>query len=194
MDTIEISGSIGIIAAILFTLNILMGILLSSSYKKIIFWKQIPVSFKRYTLFEIHNTISYLLLVFVLIHVLLLPLDPKSGFNFSSLLWPGNVKHQSFFVLLGWLSALALMLVLITSQKRIKKALGFRWWKIIHLISYATGILFIVHGIVMDPLLKDRPVDYIDAEKLFVEFLGILLLIAFYWKYQYNKSKKSNVK
>jgi sulfoxide reductase heme-binding subunit YedZ len=192
MDTIEISGIIGLIAATLFTLNILMGILLSSSYKKLSIWKQIPTHYKRFTLFEIHNTTSYLLLAFVLIHILLLPLDPQSGFSFGSLWWPGEVKHQSFFVLLGWFSALALVIVLVTSQKRIKKVLGFRWWKTIHLISYATGILFIVHGLVMDPLLKDRPVDYIDAEKVFVELLGIILVMAFFWKYQYNKSNKPN--
>ena len=41
----------------------------------------------------------------------------------------------------------------------------------------------------MDPLLKDRAVDFIDAEKVFMELCGLVLLVAFYWRYQYNKKQ-----
>jgi DMSO/TMAO reductase YedYZ heme-binding membrane subunit len=88
------------------------------------------------------------------------------------------------------LSFVALLLVIITTQKVIKKKLGTTTWRNIHVISYATGLLFIVHGLVMDPLLKDRPIDFIDPEKLLVEACALLLVSAFVFRYKYKISKK----
>jgi hypothetical protein len=42
----------------------------------------------------------------------------------------------------------------------------------------------------MDPLLKDRPIDFIDPEKLLVEASALLLITAFVWRYKYKISKK----
>jgi sulfoxide reductase heme-binding subunit YedZ len=193
METIEISGVLGMTAAVLLTINICMGILMRTAYKKLTIWKQFPEKYKFFKMVDLHNYTSYGVLIIVLIHVLILPLDPNSGFSFKSLLWPSNNLHQPFFVWLGYISFVAVLLVIITSQKIIKNALGFSIWKNIHVISYMTGILFIVHAIVMDPLLKDRAVDFIDAEKVFMELCAIILLAAFYWRYQYaRKQKKTN--
>jgi DMSO/TMAO reductase YedYZ heme-binding membrane subunit len=68
--------------------------------------------------------------------------------------------------------------------------MGAQTWKNIHVISYGTALLFIVHGLVMDPLLKDRPIDFIDPEKLLVEFCAIVLMIAFYYRFQFNKKNR----
>ncbi len=189
METIEISGVLGLTAAVLLTLNICMGILMRTAYKKIDIWKKIPTQFKRYKMIDLHNYISYGVLLIVFVHILVLPLDPNSGFSYSSLLWPSNNLHQPIFVWIGYVSLIALLIVIITSQNLIKKALGFNLWKNIHIISYLTGVLFIIHAIVMDPLLKDRAVDFIDAEKVFMELCAIVLLCAFYWRYQYNKKQ-----
>jgi len=65
--------------------------------------------------------------------------------------------------------------VIITTQKYIKKRLGFRVWKNIHLISYGTALLMCLHGIFLDPELKNRIPDFFDGEKLICE--GCLLVI-----------------
>lgn len=70
--------------------------------------------------------------------------------------------HQAVWAVLGALALYALIAVMVTTQKKVKRKLGFRTWKNIHLISYGTALLFIVHGVVMDPELKDRPVDWLD--------------------------------
>ncbi len=191
METIEISGVLGMTAAVLLTLNIGMGILMSTAYKKLSVWKKAPEKFKRFKMVDLHNYTSYGVVLIVLLHILILPLDPNSGFSYASLLWPSGNLHQPIFVWLGYISLIALLIVILTSQKPIKKALGFRLWKNIHVISYMTGVLFIIHAIVMDPLLKDRAVDFIDAEKVFMELCGMILLVAFYWRYQYNKKQAS---
>jgi DMSO/TMAO reductase YedYZ heme-binding membrane subunit len=93
--------------------------------------------------------------------------------------------------MIGAVSFLALLIVIITTQKGVKRKLGFSLWKKIHLLSYTTCILFVVHGLLMDPLLKDRPTDWIDAEKLLSEVCGLVLLIAFILRYKYHLKSTS---
>jgi DMSO/TMAO reductase YedYZ heme-binding membrane subunit len=78
---------------------------------------------------------------------------------------------------------------MVTTQKIIKNAIGSKTWRSIHIISYGTCILYLYHGVVMDPLLKDRAIDFLDGEKLLIELLGLILIIAFYWRYHYKQNK-----
>lgn len=190
METIEISGVLGLIAVVVLTLNILMGIMLSSAYKQSDYWKKLPSKIKAFKIIDVHNYTAYFALVIVFLHFIIIPLDPSSKFSFKHLLNPLTAPHQPLFVLLGGISFLALLIVIITTQKVIKKKLGTSTWRNIHVISYATGLVFIVHGLVMDPLLKDRPIDFIDPEKLLVEASALLLITAFVWRYKYKISKK----
>jgi len=189
MNTIDIAGSMGIIAAVLFTCNMIMGILLSSAYRKLPIWIQIPERYKKFKMRDLHNYTSYLILVFVLIHILLLPFDPAAGISFKDLLWPIHIKHQPYIILLGWIAFIAFIIVMVTTQKIIKNAIGSKTWRSIHIISYGTCILYLYHGVVMDPLLKDRAIDFLDGEKLLIELLGLILIIAFYWRYHYKQNK-----
>ena len=188
METIEISGILGLTALVLLTLNILMGIMLSTAYKQSDYWKKLPAKIKAFKIIDIHNYTAYFALVIVFLHFIIIPLDPSSKFSFNHLLKPLSAPHQPIFVLLG--SILALLIVIITTQKIVKKKLGTTTWRNIHVISYATGLLFIIHGLVMDPLLKDRPIDFIDPEKLLVEACALILLAAFVFRYKYKVGKK----
>ena len=190
METIEISGVLGLIAMVVLTLNILMGIMLSTAYKQSAYWKKLPAKVKAFKIIDIHNYTAYFALVIVFLHFIIIPLDPSSKFNFKHLLNPLSAPHQPIFVLLGTISFLALLIVIITTQKIVKKKLGTNTWRNIHIISYVTGLVFIVHGLVMDPLLKDRPIDFFDAEKLLVEVCAILLIAAFIFRYKYKVGKK----
>jgi len=190
METIEISGILGLTALVFLTLNILLGIMLSTAYKQSDYWKKLPGSVKDLRIVDMHNYTAYFALVLVFLHFIIIPLDPSSKFSFTHLLYPLTAPHQPVFVLLGAISFLALLIVIITTQKVIKKKLGTTTWRNIHVISYATGLLFIVHGLVMDPLLKDRPIDFIDPEKLLVEACAILLIVAFVLRYKYKMTKE----
>ena len=190
METIDLSGALGLIAMIVLTLNIVMGILLSTAYKKNAYWQKLPEKIKALKIIDIHNYTAYVALIIVFLHFIIIPLDPSSKFNFTHLLKPLTAPHQPIFVLFGVVSFIALLIVIITTQKVIKKKLGTTTWRNIHVISYATGLLFIVHGLVMDPLLKDRAIDFIDPEKLLVEACALLLIAAFTFSYKYKISKK----
>ena len=186
METIDLSGSLGLIETVVLTVNVLLGMLLSTAYKTKKWWQQLPPVIRKLNINDIHNYTAYIVAGLVLVHFLIIPLDPSSHFKWMDLAWPTGAPHQPYMVLLGAVSFLALLVVIITTQKTLKKNLGFRLWKNIHLIAYPLCLLFIIHGIKMDPELKDSPTDWLDGEKLLSELCGLILLAATIIRYRYH--------
>lgn len=192
---LDLSAGMGLCATGLLTLNILMGMMLSTAYKRSAYWKKLPPKFRKISMDDLHNRTAYLALFFVCLHPLFLLLDSGNRFSIRDIFWPLGAPKQPNIVLLGSLSFYALLIVIITTQKAIKQKISFRLWKNIHLISYGTALLFLIHGLQMDPELKNRPTDYLDAEKFFSEACILIILVAFILRYRYhlqlqNKNKK----
>lgn len=191
---LDISSSMGLMACGALTINSIIGMLLGAQFKKNNFWKQLPVFIKKYPIIDLHNFIAYTSIIFVCLHLIFLLLHQESGFRLYYLLNPLNAPKQPSIVLLGVLSFYSLIVILITSQKLISNQLSFRAWKNIHLIAYTTSILFLIHGLLMDPLLKDRPTDWLDPEKLFIELCTIIFLVAVFLRVRYHlRYKKRSV-
>lgn len=188
---LDISAGMGLTATGLLTFNFLLGMMLSTAYKRSVYWKKFPDTVKKISIDDLHNWTAYIALLFVLLHPLFLILDTNSKFTITDILFPLNAPKQPTIVLLGSLSLLALLIVIITTQKLIKKKMGFRFWKNVHLISYGTALLFLFHGLLMDPELKDRPTDWLDAEKFFSEFCLLLLIIAGIIRYNYHRKQQT---
>ena len=190
---LQLSSYIGLIATGILTFNILFGMMLGTAYKKHNYWKRLPEGIKQINVYNLHNRTAYIALLLVLFHPILLLFDPATKFKFIDIIFPINAPHQKLFVALGTLSMFAIITVVITTQKVMKKKMSFRTWKNVHLISYGTAILFIIHGIVLDPQLKDRPLDLLDAEKLVSELCLIILIAASIIRYKYHiNTKKKN--
>jgi sulfoxide reductase heme-binding subunit YedZ len=187
---LDISSTLGLIATAVLTFNLLLGMLLSAAYRRSPIWKKLPVWLKKVSLDDLHNWTAYVALTLALAHPLLLLGDPSLRYRVIDLVIPVHAPHQPFWMMLGVLAFYALAMVIVTTQKKIKNRLGFRTWKNIHLISYGTALLFIVHGIVMDPELKDRPVDWLDGEKLVSELCGILLIVATVIRWRYYRHRQ----
>ena len=184
---IDISGALGLIASGILFVNMVLGMFLSTGYKKSIRYKNLPAKIKAIDVYQLHNYTSYTALVFTLGHILLIPLDSSSNFTYGNLIMPWTAPHQAKIVTLGFIALIGLLLLIITTQKVIKQKLGFRTWKNIHLVAYIMALLFAVHGLLMDPLLKDRPVDWLDAEKAFSELLLLAVIVSGYLRYQYHR-------
>ena len=107
METIDISGALGLIAMVVLTLNIVLGIMLSTAYKQTKYWQKMPTKWKAYKIIDIHNYTAYVALVIVFLHFIIIPLDPSSKFSFIHLMFPLNAPHQPYFVLLGVISFIA---------------------------------------------------------------------------------------
>ncbi|CAA9195785.1 hypothetical protein FLACOL7796_00790 [Flavobacterium collinsii] len=187
---LDLSASMGLVASIVLTFNFLLGMMISTTYKKHKYWKSLPQRIKQINIYNLHNWTAYFALFLVLLHPLFLLFDKTTKFKLNDIFFPINAPTQKVFVTLGTLSMFALMIVVITTQKVIRDKISFRAWKNIHLISYTTAMLFVVHGIVMDPLLKNRPVDIFDAEKVVSELCLVVLLVAAYLRYKFHNKTK----
>jgi DMSO/TMAO reductase YedYZ heme-binding membrane subunit len=195
MPLLDLSSVLGLMATAALTLNFLFGMLLGTAYKRHRLWKALPPALKRFSIFQWHNWTAYLALVLVVLHPALLVADAATKFTLADIVFPLQAPHQRGFVALGTVALFGVLMMVLTSQKRVRNRLGFRRWKNLHLCSYAAAILFIVHGIALDPQLKDRPVDFLDAEKLFSELCGVVLLVASVWRYSYHRrSAKAKTK
>ena len=187
---LDISSGLGLCALGLLTFNFLLGILLATGFKAQPFWKKLPDKIRKLPIESLHNLTAYIALSLAILHPAFLFLDKDAGFGFVDILLPLKAPKQPWIVLLGVISLYALITVIISSQKPVKKKLGFRAWKCIHLISYVTALLFLVHGLLMDPLLKNRPTDWIDAEKFFSVVCMLILLVVGIYRYRYFVAKK----
>ena len=188
---LELSNYAGLAAAVVLTINFFFGMLLATAYKANPYWKKLPVKVQQWDINDIHNYTAYIAWVLVLLHILFLLLDKTSKFTFIDVQFPLNAPNQNFVVALGTLSLYALTVVIITTQKAIKRRMTFRAWKNIHLISYGTGVLFVLHGIFMNPHLKNDPPDFFDGEKLLLECCGLLLVAASVLRYRYHRKISS---
>jgi len=189
---LDLSSTLGLIATCVLTFNFLLGILLSTAYRRSPLWKRLPEWVKKMSLDDVHNWTAYVALVFALAHPVLLLPDAALKYKIADILLPVNAPHQAFWTLLGALALYALIVVIVTTQKVVKNRLGFRAWKNIHLISYGTALLFVIHGVFMDPELKDRPVDWLDGEKLLSELCGLVLVVAsvIRWRYYVRRQRR----
>ena len=190
---LEFSNYAGLASAVVLTINFFLGMLLATAYRANRYWKKLPQNMQRLDVNDIHNYTAYIAWVLIVMHVFFLLLDKASKFTFTDVVFPLNAPNQNLFVALGTLSFYAITVVIITTQKVIKRKMSFRAWKNFHLISYGTAILFVLHGIFMDPHLKNGQPDFIDGEKLLLEFCGLLLVVASVIRYRYYLKKVKTI-
>lgn len=185
MNILDLSATLGLLATVSLSLNMLLGMLLGTAYRKSRFWKRLPQGLRRIRLYTLHNWTAYLSLTLVLLHPILLLFDQATKFKAIDLVFPIHAPTQRWEIAMGTIALFIVVGIVLSSQKMIRTKLGFRGWKNVHLLSYAAAILFIVHGIASDPLLKDRPVDFLDAEKALSELCALVLLAATLLRYRY---------
>ena len=190
---LELSNYAGLASAVVLTINFFFGMLLATAYRANPYWKKLPQNIQRLDINDIHNYTAYIAWGLIMLHVLLLLLDKASKFTFIDALFPLNAPNQDLVIAFGTLSFYALTVVIITTQKLIKNKMSFRSWKNIHLISYGTAVLFVLHGIFMDPHLKNDQPDFFDGEKLLLECCGLLLIVASVLRYRYHIKKEKVV-
>ena len=184
---LQASAYTGIATTAVLTINFLLGMLVSTNYRRLSLWQKAPLFIRKFNLVDVHNWTAYVALLLALVHPVLLLFDKSTKFKLVDIIFPINAPTQRLFVALGTVSLLALLIIIVTTQKVIKKKIGFRTWKNIHLAVYPLALLFIVHGVVMDPQLKNRPLDLLDAEKILSEVCFIALAGAVFFRLRYQK-------
>jgi sulfoxide reductase heme-binding subunit YedZ len=169
---IDVSSVVGLIAVGLFTAQILMGLLLSVGYNPIRHWPR-----QRWIkLFTFHNWLGYIGLATALTHPIILLTSSTAGFRLFDIFVPIWSPVQPIPTTLGAIAFYLIAFVVLTSYFR--RVFGRHKWKLLHYTAYAAAAVFYVHGVWADPLLKNRPVDFIDAEKAYVEGCALLVVVA----------------
>ena len=163
----------------LLTANILLGLLLARHFNPVRNWPH-----RRIDTVKIHNIVGWTALVTSLIHPALLLLPSRVPFAVIDLFYPVNAPKQPWINTLGAIAVYLLIVVLVTSHYRFD--LGRRRWKALHFTTYALFPLYAIHSIFTDPALRDRSIDYLDGEKVYVELcvLAVVLAIGARWKWR----------
>ena len=173
-SAIDLSGTVGLVAIGLLTANILLGLLIATKYNPVRQWPH-----RRVNTVRLHNWTGYTALLVSLVHPAILLFSATAKFGLVDLLWPVNAPKQPVVNTFGAAAFYLLVVVVATSvlwQER--RALSRRAWKRFHFLTYALFPLYAVHAVLTDPLLKDRPVDWFDGEKVFVELCVLAVVVA----------------
>ena len=97
------------------------------------------------TAFDLHEHVSLLALGFSLLHASILVADREFGLSPFELLVPFAPARQSRALGLGQI-ALSL-LVIVTTSHYVRKRIGQRTWRLLHLASFAVYALTLVHAL-----------------------------------------------
>ncbi|HVA64029.1 MAG TPA: ferric reductase-like transmembrane domain-containing protein [Terriglobales bacterium] len=178
MTAIDLSGNLGLAALALLTVNLLLGLLISVRYDPLRQWPHRLVD-----IFQLHNWTGYIALAACVLHPLPLLASARLPFTWLQIAWPIRAPSQAWENLIGAISLYLVALVVVTSYFRV--ALGRRSWKLVHYLAYAAAGMFFLHSLLLDPELLNRPVDWLDTEKIFVEVCLLLVFVSSLarWKY-----------
>ena len=190
-DFVDLSSTVGLIATGILTVNLLLGVLLSTKYKTTLLYRRMPPLLRRVNVFTLHNYAAYTGLALAVLHPSLLLFARTERFRIQDILIPVlGAPHQRYLYSLGALSFYGLLTGVLTSTVGVRKWFSNRTWKRIHFVAYAAAPLFLIHGLLVDPKLTDKPVDLIDAEKVLSEAGLVLFAVAVWFRLRYERQKR----
>jgi sulfoxide reductase heme-binding subunit YedZ len=183
-SAIDVSSIVGLIALGVLTANILLGLLVSTGYNPVRRWPR-----RKIKLFLFHKWTGYAALAIAALHPSIILLSSTAHFRLFDLLVPIWSPTQPFENTLGAIALYLVTFAVVTSYFR--HVIGFHRWKQFHYTTYPAAAVFYVHGILADPLLQNRPVDWIDAEKVYVEACLLLVAGLSAWRFTYGRRRRA---
>ena len=180
LNLLDVSSTSALIAFGAITLNFLLGWAIWSR-------KRIPLP-KGVTLLKLHKFTAYSAVGFILLHIALIPLDSNSGFKWIDLLLPLWTTHQPWKYTFGAISFYLLAIIVVSSYY--KNKITYKTWRKLHYISYVAAPVLLVHGLFTDPSLKDKSIDFLDGEKIFVEVCALVLFVLIIYRFSATRARK----
>ena len=172
---IDLTSYVGLTATGLLTFNLLLGLLLSTRYNPVASWPH-----RRLPLYDLHNWTGYVALAVVLLHPVMLLPSATAKFGWLDIVLPFWAPEQPVINTIGAFAAYALIFVVVTSYYR--NRIGIRTWKKLHYVAYAVTVTLFAHSLLTNPNLDDKPIDYLDGGKVFVEACTLIALAAITWR------------
>jgi predicted ferric reductase len=180
---IDVSSVVGLVAVGAFTIQILLGLLVSVGYNPLRQWPR-----RRIKLFTLHNWLAYLGLATALTHPLILLLSSTAGFRLYDIFVPTDAPTQPFESTLGAIALYLVTFVVLTSYFR--RLFTHHTWKLLHYLSYVAAMVFFAHGLLEDPNLKSLPIDWIDGEKVYIEACALLIVVATAFRFKARRGPR----
>ena len=182
-SAVELSAYIGLVGVGLLAANLLLGLLMAAGFNPARHWPHLPVK-----LFKLHNWTAYIALSTAIVHPAVLLFSSSPRFYLIDLVVPAWSPVQPFSNVLGAIALYLVIVVVVTSFFR--RALGRHVWKSIHYTTYAAGIIFFIHGLIADPTVTGRAIDYIDGEKVYVEVCVTLFALLTIWRIRHRRLRR----
>jgi hypothetical protein len=128
----------GAVALLLLTGSVVLGVLGSVRFDAGPRWP-------RFTIDALHRDVSLLVIVFLVLHVLVSVLDSFAPVSLLDAVIPFRSAYRPFWMGLGALSFDLLLALVFTSLMR--RRLGYRAWRAIHWLAYASWPVAVFHGL-----------------------------------------------
>jgi DMSO/TMAO reductase YedYZ heme-binding membrane subunit len=128
----------GAVALLLLTASVVLGVLGAVRFDAGPRWP-------RFTIDALHRDVSLLVIVFLVLHVLVSVLDSFAPVSLLDAVIPFRSTYRPFWLGLGAVSFDLLLALVITSLMR--RRLGYRSWRAIHWLAYASWPIAVFHGL-----------------------------------------------
>ncbi|MDE3229685.1 MAG: ferric reductase-like transmembrane domain-containing protein, partial [Chloroflexota bacterium] len=135
--TWDVARAGGFVAYGLLTLSVLLGLALSMRWQSPR-WPRLINS-------ELHNFVTLLSLIFIIVHVLAVWLDPFTAFGWTEVFIPFVSHYRPLWMAFG-VVALYLGLALAASVW-LRPYIGYEWWRRLHVLTLVAYLLVTVHGL-----------------------------------------------
>lgn len=182
-SAVELSAYIALVGVGLLAANLLLGLLMAAGYNPARHWPHRAVK-----LFRLHNWTGYIALAVAIVHPAILLFSSSPRFRLIDLVVPLWSPVQPLSNVLGAIALYLVVVVVVTSYFR--RILGRRAWKSIHYTTYAAAIIFFIHGLIADPTVTGRAIDYIDGEKVYVEICVASFVVLAIWRIRHRRVRR----
>ena len=127
----------GVVALVLLTASVVIGILGSVRF--------VAERWPRFAIDAVHRDVSLLVLVVLVIHIITSVLDGFAPITLLDGVIPFNSPYRPLWLGLGTLSFDLLVAIAITSL--VRRRLGYRAWRAVHWLAYASWPVAVLHGL-----------------------------------------------
>ena len=127
----------GAVALVLLTASVVIGILGSVRFA--------AERWPRFAIDAVHRDVSLLVLAVLVIHIITSVLDGFAPITLLDGVIPFNSPYRPLWLGLGTLSFDLLVAIAVTSV--IRRRLGYRAWRAVHWLAYASWPVAVLHGL-----------------------------------------------
>jgi methionine sulfoxide reductase heme-binding subunit len=129
----------GLVALLLLTISVVLGVVSVTRVHS--------AHWPRFALAELHRNVALLALAFGVVHVVTSVVDTYVPISPTDALVPFAAAYKPFWLALGTIGADLMLAVLITTALR--RRIGFRTWRSLHVLSYGCWGTSVVHAVAM---------------------------------------------